>query len=133
MEHKCSTCSTITYAGKIIMSSSDRLRQILNEHENSRPSLENNMSSFTYSRPISPTYHETTTTLQQSTENKIAVPRAYLLTDNNNTKSGKFTESHYASSSYYAGKNCLLSNYQYIGKYNEEIKKEVSKPFLKYL
>ena len=133
MEHKCSTCSTsITYAGKIIMSSSDRLRQILNEHENSRPTLENNMSSFTYSRPISPTYHETTTTLQQSTENKI-VPRAYLLTDNNNTKSGKFTESHYASSSYYAGKNCLLSNYQYIGKYNEEIKKEVSKPFLKYL
>ena len=80
------------------MSSSDRLRQILNEHENSRPSLENNMSSFTYSRPISPTYHETTTTLQQSTESKI-VPRAYL----SDTKSGKFTESHYAS--YYAGKN----------------------------
>ena len=120
------------------MSSSDRLRQILNEHEKNssttrqHQSGENNMSSFTYSRPISPTYHESTTTLQQSTENKIAVPRAYLLTDNNNTKSGKFTESHYASSSYYAGKNCLLSHYQYIGKYNEEIKKEVSKPFLKY-
>ena len=101
MEHKCSTCSTITYAGKIIMSSSDRLRQILNEHENSRPTLENNMSSFTYSRPISPTYHETTTTLQQSTENKI-VPRAYLQSDHTNTKTGKITESHYAS--YYAGK-----------------------------
>lgn len=84
------------------MSSSDRLRQILNEHEkNSSPKQqsEKNMSSFTYSRPISPTYHETTTTLQQSTENKI-VPRAYLQSDHTNTKTGKITESHYAS--YYA-------------------------------
>ena len=108
MGHKCSTCSTIItyYAGIIIiMSSSDRLRQILNEHEkNSSPKQqsEKNMSSFTYSsRPISPTYHETTTTLQQSTENKI-VPRAYLQSDHTNTKTGKITESHYAS--YYAGK-----------------------------
>ena len=86
------------------MSSSDRLRQILNEHEKNssttrqHQSGEKNMSSFTYSRPISPTYHESTTTLQQSTESKI-VPRAYL----SDTKSGKFSESHYAS--YYAGKN----------------------------
>ena len=107
MGHKCSTCSTIItyYAGIIIiMSSSDRLRQILNEHEkNSSPKQqsEKNMSSFTYSRPISPTYHETTTTLQQSTKNKI-VPRADLQSDHTNTKTGKITESHYAS--YYAGK-----------------------------
>ena len=69
------------------MSSSERLRQILSEHENSRKNGNSTtMSSFTYSRPLSPTYHDSSvTTLQIPVEHKM--PRAHL-----SEKSGKHSE-----------------------------------------
>ena len=78
------------------MSSSERLRQILSEHENSRKNGNGNtaaMSSFTYSRPLSPTYHDSSvTTLQIPVEHKM--PRAHL-----SEKSGKHSELlHYGKS-----------------------------------
>ena len=77
------------------MSSSERLRQILSEHENSRKNgnITTTMSSFTYSRPLSPTYHDSSvTTLQIPVEHKM--PRAHLT-----EKSGKHSEAlHYGKS-----------------------------------
>ena len=77
------------------MSSSERLRQILSEHENSRKNgnITTTMSSFTYSRPLSPTYHDSSvTTLQIPVEHKM--PRAHL-----SEKSGKHSEVlHYGKS-----------------------------------
>ena len=75
------------------MSSSERLRQILSEHENSRKNENTNMSSFTYSRPLSPTYHDSSvTTLQIPVEHKM--PRAHL-----SEKSGKHSSEllHYGN------------------------------------
>ena len=75
------------------MSSSEKLRQILTEHEHSRYTQEK-MSSFTFSRPMSPsTYHGSATTLQQTPDHKM--PRAHL-SDN---KLGKHClEPHYGKS-----------------------------------